>query len=139
VELFNLKTGEKITVPGSANELVTCGPAWCRVLLLGPGGQPARTDLMRPTGADRVRMAAGGVTAAVLDVALLDRFEVLSKTIGSDGPATLTVILYDAPANRSVVLASGVATVQARGPVVWWSTGEAEAVQWFALDLRTLT
>jgi hypothetical protein len=138
VELRNLQTGERIAVPGSASELVTCGPVWCRVLLLGAAGQPARTDVMRPTGADRTRMAAGSTSAAVLDVALLDRFEVLSQTVGSDGPSTLTVILYDVPANRSSVLATGVATVQARGPVVWWSTGTDEAVEWFALDLRTL-
>jgi hypothetical protein len=64
--------------------MVACGPAWCRVLVIGPGGQPARTDVMRPTGADR-RVAAGNTTAGVLDVALLDRFEVLTQTTVGTG------------------------------------------------------
>jgi len=139
VELRNLTTGQRIAVGGAASELVTCGPVWCRVLVLGPADQPARTDLMRPDGTDRVRMAGGGITSAVLDVALVDRFEVLSLTGGGAGGANLKLILYDIKANRSVVLATGVATVQGRGPVVWWSTGEAEAVTWHALDLRTLS
>ena len=55
------------------------------------------------------------------------------------GTGTLKLMLFDIPSGRSAVLATGVATVQARGPIVWWSTGEEEAVEWFALDLRTLS
>jgi len=138
VQLRNATTGASIPVATAPDEMVTCGPVWCRVLVIGPGGQPARTDLMRPTGADRRRLAAGMTTSAVLDVALLDRFELLTQTMAGDGPALLTLILFDLTADRAVPLARGVATVQARGPVVWWSTGSDEAVEWFALDLRTL-
>jgi hypothetical protein len=35
-------------------------------------------------------------------------------------------------------VASGVGVVQARGGVLFWSTGENAAVGWHALDLRTL-
>jgi hypothetical protein len=139
VELRNRQTGQRVNVPGETSELVTCGPVWCRVLLLGAGSQPARTDLMHPDGSARIRVAGGGITSAVLDVALVDRFEVLSQTRGTGETTSLKLILYDIRKNRSVVLADGVATVQGRGPVVWWSTGSAEAVAWFALDLRTLT
>ena len=138
VQLHNMQTGATLVVPAERDELVTCGPVWCRVLVIGPGGQPARTDLMRPSGAERKRLAAGTTTSAVLDVALLDRFELLTQTAAGDGPATLALVLFDLPANRAVPLARGVATVQARGPVVWWSTGSEEAVEWFALDLRQL-
>jgi hypothetical protein len=138
VELRNLATGQRIAVPASANDVVTCGPVWCRILGLGPNGQVARTDLMHPDGTGRIKVAAGAATAAALDVALLDRFEVLSITSPSQGDTSLKVVMYDIKANRSVVLAEGVATVQARGPMVWWSTGEEEAVTWYALDLRTL-
>jgi hypothetical protein len=156
VELRNLDTGQRIAVPGTPTELVTCGVTWCRVLVLGATGQPARTDLMRPDGGDRMRVAGGGITSAVLDVALLDRFEVLSLTGAgaADGAAgntdgagadaggaalsSLKLMLFDVRAKRLVVLATGVATVQARGPVVWWSTGDGAAVVWSALDLRTL-
>jgi hypothetical protein len=141
VELRNLADGQRLTVPGSPNELVTCGPVWCRVLVLGAAGQPARTDLMRPDGGDRSRVAGGGITSAALDVALVGRFEVLSLTADGDTEASssLKVMLYDLTTKRLVVLAAGVATVQARGPVVWWSTGSDEAVAWYSLDLRTLT
>jgi hypothetical protein len=138
VELRNLTTGERRNVAGQPNELVNCGPAWCRVMILGASGQPARTDVMRSDGSDRKRMAAGTISSAVLDVGLLDRFEVLAQTSAS-GTGVLKLMLFDIPSARSAVLATGVSTVQARGPVVWWSTGEEEAVEWFALDLRNLS
>ncbi|WP_203988215.1 hypothetical protein [Virgisporangium aurantiacum] len=138
VELRNLVTGERRTVSGAANELVNCGPVWCRVMILGAAGQPARTDVMRPDGSDRKRMAAGTISSAVLDVALIDRFEVLAQTTSS-GTGTLKLMLFDVSTGRSAVLATAVATVQARGSTVWWSTGSDEAVEWFALDLGKLT
>lgn len=137
VELRNLVTGERRTASGEPNELVNCGPVWCRVMIIGASGQPARTDVMRSDGSGRKRMAAGTISSAVLDVGLVDRFEVLAQTSAS-GTGALKLLLFDIPTGRSAVLATGVATVQARGPVVWWSTGEQEAVEWFALDLRGL-
>ena len=138
VELRNLVTGERRTVSGAANELVNCGPTWCRVMIIGAAGQPARTDVMRPDGSDRRKMAAGTVSSAVLDVALVDRFEVLAQAT-STGTGMLKLMLFDVSTGRSAVLANAVATVQARGSTVWWSTGSDEAVEWFALDLGKLT
>lgn len=138
VELRNVVTGERRRVSAEQNEMINCGPVWCRVMILGATGQPARTDVMRPDGSDRKRMAAGTVSSAVLDVALVDRFEVLAQTTSS-GTGTLKLMLFDIPTARSAVLTAGGSTVQARGSTVWWSTGEAEAVEWFALDLRDLS
>ena len=126
-------------MPGAANEMVTCGPVWCRVLVIGPGGQPARTDVMRPTGADRMRMAAGNTTSAVLDVALLDRFEVLAQTTAATGRRSADGDPVRRPGDR--VGGAGHAASRRCRPAarcVWWSTGSDEAVEWFALDLRTL-
>jgi hypothetical protein len=123
-------------VPASQTELVACSPTWCRVLVLGAAGGAAGIDLMRPDGSGRVRVAAGSVTAAVLDVALVDRFEVLSNAAPPN--AGVTVLLHDVRTDRTVVVATEVATVQARGPVLWWSVGEEGAATWYALDLRTL-
>lgn len=136
VELRNLLTGERRYATGGTDEILNCGPVWCRVMLIGAGGLPARTDVMRPDGSDRKKMAAGTISSAVLDVALVDRFEVLAQTASS---GVLKLLLFDVPSARSAVLATGAATVQGRGPIVWWSTGSDEAVEWYALDLRRLS
>jgi hypothetical protein len=140
VELRNLSTGQRQSVSAAPDELVTCGATWCRVLVLGAAGTPERTDLMRPDGTGRIQLATGDTTAAVLDVALLDRFEVLSVAGGTgDATGAVTLLLFDIAAGSAVVLATGVATTQARGPIVWWSTGDNETMTWHALDLRTLS
>jgi hypothetical protein len=139
VGLLNLSTGQKITVPSAATELVTCSSAWCRVLVLSASAGPVRFDLMRPDGSQRQRVAGATASAAVQDVALLDRFEVVSMADGK-GSATSSqrLLVYDARARRLVQVADGVGTVQARAGVLWWSTGDNEALTWHALDLRTL-
>jgi hypothetical protein len=138
VELRNSATGTRTTVPASNTELVTCSPTWCRVVVLAATGGAARTDLMTPDGKTRLRMAGGAITAAVPDVALVDRFEVLSMAESNPAVNGVKLLMYDAKSKRTVSLATGVATVAARGPVVWWSTGDAEAVTFYSLDLRTL-
>jgi hypothetical protein len=75
IELRNLQTGQRIAVPRTAPEVITCGPAWCRVLTSGPDGRVVKTELMRPDGTARIRVAAGAITSAITDVALADRFE----------------------------------------------------------------
>ena len=138
IEMRNLDTGQRIPVPRTPPEVITCGPAWCRVLTPGPDGKVARTELMHPDGSARIRVAAGAVSSAVTDVALVDRFEILTSTIPDSEPDNLKLVLYDVTANRSSLLVAAAATVNGRGPVVWWSTGDGESVTWYALDLRTL-
>ncbi|MFD0741620.1 hypothetical protein ACFQ1L_06660 [Phytohabitans flavus] len=139
VQLRNLDTQQVTTVDATATELATCGPAWCRVLVLAGEG-PSRIDLMRPDGGDRRRVAGGAATASVIDVALLDRFEVLSQS-GGDGSAPISsqqLLLYDLKEQRVVVVADGVGIVQSRGGLLWWSTGDNETTAWHTIDLRTL-
>jgi hypothetical protein len=139
VQLRNLDTEQVTTVEAAATELATCGPSWCRVLVLAGDG-PSRIDLMRPDGSDRRRVAGGAATASVIDVALLDRFEVLSQS-GGDQSAPISaqqLLLYDLKEKRVVVVADGVGIVQSRGGLLWWSTGENETTAWHTLDLRTL-
>lgn len=63
---------------------------------------------------------------------LLDRFAVVVDD-GRGVPA-----LCDAVGDRSADLATGFGTVLARGPFVWWSTGDNTRLTWHVLDLRTL-
>jgi hypothetical protein len=139
VDLLDLDSGRKVHVPAAQTELVTCSPAWCRVLVLSGTGGPARVDLMRPDGSDRQRVAGGQASASTADVALLDRFEVLSQN-GATGSATSSqqVMLYDAAKKRTVLVSKAVGMVFARGGILSWSTGDNEALVWHALDLRTL-
>jgi hypothetical protein len=127
-----------IDVDAAGTELVTCSPVWCRVLVLAGSG-PARIDLMRPDGADRRRVAGGEATASLIDVAVLDRFEVLSL---SDAQRVATnsqrLLLYDVRRDRTIVVADWVGMVLCRGGVLWWSTGDNETTAWHTLDLRTL-
>jgi hypothetical protein len=122
----------------SASELATCSPTWCRVLLLSSDG-PTRIDLMRPDGADRRRTAGGTATAALIDVAVLDRFEVFTQA-GPEGPlaSNQELFLYDLTDRRTVLAAGSVGLVSYRAGVLWWSTGVDETTVWHALDLRTL-
>jgi hypothetical protein len=138
IELRNLVTGQRIAVARTPPEVVSCGPVWCRVMTPGPDGRLARTDLMHPDGTGRIRVAAGSVSAAISDIALLDRFEVLVSTTPDASTDTFTLVLYDLTTNRSTVLADAAATVRGHGSIVWWSTGDDGAVTWYALDLRSL-
>lgn len=139
VDLVNLDDGRKVHVPAAQTELVTCSPVWCRVLVLSGSGGPARLDLMRSDGSDRQRMAGGQASSSTADVALVDRFEVLSQS-GSTGSATSSqeVLLYDATRKKTVLVAKGAGMVFARGGILSWSTGDNESLVWHALDLRSL-
>jgi hypothetical protein len=136
VELVNLASGERRKVAASGTELVTCSPEWCRVLVLSATGGAARIDLMRPDGSQRRRVAGSSASAAVIDIGVAGRFEVLS--VGNGATATQQLLLYDARDDRLVLVAGTVGTVQSRGGLLWWSTGDDEALVWHALDLRNL-
>ncbi|HEY2948215.1 MAG TPA: hypothetical protein VGJ53_07425 [Micromonosporaceae bacterium] len=137
--LHNLVSGQEVTIGGPATELVTCSPSWCRALVLAGDGSPSRTDLVRPDGTDRRRIAGSTTTAALIDVAVLDRFEVLTRA-GAEGPPTSSqeLLLYDVKQRRTVLVATAVGMVLCRAGVLWWSTGDNEALAWHVLDLRTL-
>lgn len=137
--LRDWKNHRELTVPATGTELVTCGSAWCRVLVVSADG-PARTDLMRPDGSERRRMAGGAAMAAVTDVAVLDRFEVITEA-GPDTIPTSSQILYvyDLVKQQTVRVADGVGMIQTRNGVLWWSTGADTDIVWHTLPLRAIS
>ncbi|MEU8659643.1 hypothetical protein [Actinoplanes philippinensis] len=133
--LRNTSTGREITVPTGSAEFAACSPSWCRVVVL-EGDVPARLDLMRPDGAGRRPMATGGVRAAVPDVAILGRFEILADPGPRSGTAGLLV--YDITTGQTVSLSAAANDAQSRGGLVWWYTSSGASAEWHVLDLRTI-
>ncbi|GGK30058.1 hypothetical protein GCM10010124_23520 [Pilimelia terevasa] len=135
---FNLATNQRAEVPAGTSDLVACGPQWCRVQVLGDAG-PSRLDAMRPDGGGRREIAGPGTSAAVTDVAVLDRFEVLTRA-SEQGAADSQqeLLLYDLARRRMLVVAQGVGLVNSRDGWLWWSTGGTGNTRWHTLDLRAL-
>ncbi|WBB79044.1 hypothetical protein O7606_23105 [Micromonospora sp. WMMD882] len=139
VTLRSLTDGVERRVSAGPAELLTCGPTWCRALVPAGAG-PGRIDLVRADGRDRHRVAGPDGSAALIDVAVRDRFEVLLRT----GPGGVTgggqqLRLWDVTRRRAVTVADGVGLVLCRGDVLWWSTGTPEVTAWHTLDLGSLT
>ena len=135
--LRSLTDNRETRVPGSG--LTTCGPAWCRVMVMSADGLTG-IDLMHPDGTARRRVAGSAAGAAVTDVALLDRFAVLSESRpDSDLTGTEGLLVYDLKTGRTVDVAAAVSGAFGRGGVLWWSTGDQDNLRWHTLDLRTAT
>jgi hypothetical protein len=137
--LRNLETTRDRPIVSTGPEQLTCSPTWCRAMVLGDD-TVARIDLVRPDGTGRRRTAAGTAQAAVTDVAVLDRFEILAEptpTTDLTGTAALTV--YDLATGRTVDVSPGADGAFCRGGVLWWSTTTGdEEITWHTLDLRTV-
>jgi hypothetical protein len=137
IRLRDLSTGREVRVAMSAGDAAECSPVWCRVMVSDSRGL-VRIDLMRPDGSARRRIAGAGTLAAVVDVAILDRFEILSQAVpGSDVTGVAGLRVYDISTGDTVDIAAGAGSAFARAGVLWWSTGSAEAARWHSLDLRT--
>ncbi|MEV6600763.1 hypothetical protein AB0M36_28530 [Actinoplanes sp. NPDC051346] len=136
--LRTLTGTEERRVASTGTELATCGPTWCRVLVLTPSGLD-RIDAMHPDGSERRRIADGTAGAAITDVAILDRFEILSE---ADANSALTgtegLLVHDLRYGRTVEVSAAVDGVSARNGVLWWSTGDQDSLVWHTLDLRTV-
>jgi hypothetical protein len=136
--LRNLATNRDTPVESSGTELVTCAAAWCRVLVMNGDGL-ARIDLMHPDGSARRRVAGSAAGAAVTDVAVLDRFEILSETgPDSDLTGTAGLLVHDLSTGRTIDLAPAVDGAFSRGGVLWWATGDQDSLVWHTVDLRTV-
>jgi hypothetical protein len=138
-QLDNLTTGAHRTVPAPPNQMLTCTPAWCR--MVADNVQNATgIDLIRPDGTDRRRIGDADATALADDVALRDRFEVLATPTPTSSPTIVIerIRLYDIAHRRSVLITPAASNAGARGDYVWWATGDNETLAWHALDLRTL-
>ena len=128
LDLLNVDTGQRVRVPVSAAETAVCGPTWCRLRVVTQSGV-SRLDLMRPDGSDRHRIAGGTFTASAPDVALLDRFELMSS-----GEQVRSLRLYDEKRRTIVAVADEATGITARNGKLWWSS----AGSWHVLDLATL-
>jgi hypothetical protein len=139
MRLHNLDTGHTTTVDAGDDTPDQCGPAWCRVFVL-KGDDPVRSVLMRPDGTGRQTATDNGATAAIADVAVLDRFEVLagdSSTLATAvGGARL--LIYDLKTRQLVNVSEAASRVSYRGGVLWWSTSGGNNTTWHTLDLRTV-
>ena len=136
--LRNPVTFKDVEVNTGGAELTTCSPAWCRVLVI-TGGGVARIDAMRPDGKDRRRIAGSEATAALTDVAVLDRFEVLAEPRpDSDLTGTEALVVHDLTSRTTVELSAAVDGAFSRDGVLWWATGDQDDIRWHTLDLRTV-
>jgi hypothetical protein len=136
--LRNLVDGRETRVQGAGTALTTCSPSWCRVLVMSAAGL-VRIDLMHPDGTARQRIAGSAAAAAVADVALLDRFEVLAEgQTDSALTGTERLLVYDLRTRRTVDVSAGVSGAFSRGGVLWWSTGDQDTLVWHTVDLRTV-
>ena len=135
-KLRDLRTGRTVAVAATGADPTTCSPTWCRVMVTGGQGL-IRVDLMRPDGTARRRIGGGNTQIAVTDVAVLDRFEILSEP-GPDTDLTGTagLLVYDIRTGRTVVVSPAADGAFTRGGLLWWSTGDAEDTLWHSLDLR---
>ncbi|MEJ3742546.1 hypothetical protein WEI85_04525 [Actinomycetes bacterium KLBMP 9797] len=136
--LRRLDTARLVTVDVAGDLLDRCGPAWCRVFV--PAGGAVRSDLLRPDGSDRRRVTDDTTTAPIVDVAVLDRFEVLcgNTTTLAAAVGGRRLLVYDLKASRLVRADDAAVNVLYRGGVLWWSTGTARHTVWHTLDLRTV-
>jgi len=136
--LRNPVTKRDVEVSTTGAELTTCGPVWCRVMVL-TSDTLARIDVMHPDGTARRRIAGGDTRAALPDVALLDRFEILSEPQpDSDLTGTEALLVHDITTGRTVDVDPAVNGTFSRGGVLWWSTGDQDHIVWHTLDLRTV-
>ncbi|GAB2602946.1 hypothetical protein Aab01nite_85150 [Paractinoplanes abujensis] len=138
--LRNLATRRDVPIAAAgAMDVLTCGPAWCRSMVMG-AETLARIDLVRPDGTERRKIAGGAAQSAITDVAVLDRFEVLAEP-GPDTDVTgaAALVVYDIATGRTVDIAPDADGAFARGGMLWWSTTkDDDDITWHTLDLRTV-
>jgi hypothetical protein len=137
-QLRRLDTAHVVTVDTGGDLLDKCGPTWCRVFALAGGA--VRSELIRPDGSDRRRVTDDTTTAPIVDVAVLDRFEVLCGNTSALAAAIggRRLLVYDIKSSQLVRAAEATVSVFYRGGVLWWSTGTAGRTAWHTLDLRTV-
>jgi hypothetical protein len=136
--LRSLDSARVVTVDAAGDMLDRCGPTWCRVFVLA--GSTVRSDLMRPDGSGRRQVTDDPATAPIVDVAVLDRFEVLCANTSALAAATggRRLLVYDLKTSRLVRAAEAAVSVFYRGGVLWWSTDAEGRTAWHTLDLRTV-
>ena len=136
-ELVNVATGQRVPVATSDGQQPTCTPTRCRMNQSTAGGN--LVVYQRPDGSQRRAVPPDAGTPATADVALLDRFAVLTAPTSSDVESALQrLVLDDLSTNRQVTVDTGVTRVGGYGNWLWWSTGDQETLTWHLLDLSKL-
>jgi hypothetical protein len=136
-ELLNLHTGQRISIAIQPDQQIRCTSTWCRIsTATGPGDHVV---VERPDGRERRGIASAGGTAAVTDVAVLDRFEIITTALSADPYSVAQrLVLYDLRTRRRAIVSPAVSRVGAHGNWMWWTTGDNETLTWHGLDLRSL-
>jgi hypothetical protein len=136
--LRNLVTGRDIAVPSTRKGATDCGPTWCRVAELTADGS-TRIDLMHPDGSAREHIGGSTAETEIVDVAPLDRFEVLGQFDGnSELTGNVQLVVFEIATRRTVEVSPDAGSIVYRNGVLWWSTGNRETFVRHALDLRTV-
>jgi hypothetical protein len=137
VRWLDLDHGETRAFVPAATELPVCGATWCRSMVLSGSGV-AGTDLVRADGTRRRRVAGPDMATPLPDVALRDRFEVLTSFATPTGANGRPLLVYDLSTGATVTVADHATSVSSRGSILWWSTGSPGAVRWHTLDLASV-
>jgi hypothetical protein len=136
-ELRNAVTGQRVPVATGTGDQPTCTPTRCRIQASTTTG--TRITYGRPDSSGPRVVPPDAGTPATVDVALLDRFAVLTAPTSTDVNSALQrLVLDDLTANRQVTVDIGVTRVGGYGSWLWWSTGDQETLTWHLLDLSTL-
>jgi len=136
--LRNLATGRDVAVSRTRRAATDCGPTWCRVAALSDNGF-TRIDLMHPDGSARQRIGGSSAATEIVDVAPLDRFEVLALIdSNTDLTGHTQLIVFELATRRTVQVSPDASGVSYRAGVLWWSTGNRDSFVRHTVDLRTV-
>lgn len=136
--LRNVTTGQDRPIPATTRGVTACSPTWCQVVSITKDGS-TRIDLMHPDGSARRTIAGGDANTVIADVALLDRYEVISQqTSTSQLTGNVQVLIYEIATRRTAEVSPDAFSVAYRGGILSWSTGSQQSFIRHALDLRSL-
>jgi len=134
---LNLDSGARRTIAPKPGEELYCGPVWCRGVVSGPTTSVITDRHADGTGTE-TRINHDGEGIAFVDVAALDRFEMLAAPISTQAAtASERFAMYDLKTRQHIALA--VSTAEGTvGGWLWWATGDNETLTWHLLNLTTL-
>jgi hypothetical protein len=141
VRIMNLETAASHVVAAGGTDILTCSPVWCLVTRSDPASQDVTVRVERADGTGARPLGDATMTPVCIDIGLLDRYEVLSQSVGPAAAATVNQRLWLDDLNSgelTLLSAAASASFGAHDGVVWWSTGDNETLTWHVLDLRTL-
>jgi hypothetical protein len=137
IRLRNMTTNQTIAVSSAGRYTMDCSPTWCQVVALSRTGY--RVDLMRPDGTGRQHLIDGTALPAIVDVAPLDRFELLAQ-LGpySDLTGTRQLLAYDLATHQTVQVSPDARAISYNNGVLWWASGNLSTPLWHSIDLHTI-